>query len=203
MSLLDYIAIRYPSFFCRGITRIKGPEKTLYLTFDDGPNPIITEQVLDILQKYNAKASFFCKGSNSVMYPEILYKIKENGHTIGNHSYSNQNAFRVSNKKRLIDCLRKSPVSESFFFRPPYGRIFPWQCRRLRKQYRIVLWDVLTYDFRKDFNLRKVKQIIFSNTRNGSIIVFHDNLQSASLMIKALEFTLQYFSKKGYRFSKI
>ena len=203
MSILDFIAIRYPRFLCSGITRVRGSGKTLYLSFDDGPNPLVTENVLDLLDKYNAKASFFCKGTNTIMYPELLQKIKNKGHTIGNHSYSHLNAFKVSNKKWLIDCLRKSPVSDSYFFRPPYGRIYPWQCRRLKKDYRIILWDVLTYDFREDFDLRRIKKIILNKTRNGSIIVFHDNLQAAPRMIKALEFTLEYYTKKGFRFERI
>ncbi|MDD4149523.1 MAG: polysaccharide deacetylase family protein [Bacteroidales bacterium] len=203
MGLLENISIRYPKIFCNGTTRIINPGKTLYLSFDDGPNPMVTENILELLDKYNAKASFFCKGSNAMMYPEILQKIKKAGHTIGNHTFSHLNAFKVPNKKWLIDALRKSPVSETFFFRPPYGRIYPWQCWRIKKDYKIILWDVLTYDFHKDYNAKRIKKIIIKNTRNGSILVFHDNLITAPKMLQVLEFTLIYYSKLGYKFAKI
>ncbi|MDD2633909.1 MAG: polysaccharide deacetylase family protein [Bacteroidales bacterium] len=203
MRLLENIAIRYPKIFCKGITRIITPGKTLYLSFDDGPNPKVTENILKLLDKYNAKASFFCKGSNAIMYPDLLEKIKIAGHTIGNHSFSHLDAFKVSNRKWLIDALRKSPVSETFFFRPPYGRIYPWQCWRIKKDYKIVLWDVLTYDYHKKYSKSRIKKIILKNTRNGSILVFHDNLFSAPKMLSVLEFTLTYYSKLGYRFEKI
>jgi len=175
----------------------------LYLSFDDGPNPLVTEKVLDLLEKYNAKASFFCKGQNARLYPDILEKIKSAGHTIGNHSYSHLNALNVTNKKWLIDALRKSPVSDSFFFRPPYGKIFPWQCYRLKKDYKIVFWDVLTYDYRIDFTASKVIKIARKKIRNGSIIVFHDTIMAAPRMLPALEDTLKHYSQNGYRFDKL
>ncbi len=164
---------------------------------------MVTENILGLLDQYNAKASFFCKGSNAMMYPDILHKIKKAGHTIGNHSFSHLNAFGVSNRKWLIDALRKSPVSDTFYFRPPYGRIYPWQCRRIKKDYKIILWDVLTYDYHKDYSVERIKRIILKNTRNGSILVFHDNLLAAPKMFKVLEFTLIHYSKIGYRFEKI
>jgi peptidoglycan/xylan/chitin deacetylase (PgdA/CDA1 family) len=177
--------------------------KTLYLSFDDGPNIKVTTKVLDLLEKYNAKASFFCKGSNAILYPEIFQKIVDDGHTIGNHSFLHLNAFKVSNRKWLIDVLRKSPVSDSVFFRPPYGRIFPWQCRRLKREYKIVLWDVLTHDYKQDYSVKKIKNIILNKVRDGSIIVFHDTTMAAPRMFPALEFTLEYFTKLGYKFDRI
>jgi peptidoglycan/xylan/chitin deacetylase (PgdA/CDA1 family) len=203
MSFFKIIFARYPKIFCRGITRINNVKNTLYLTFDDGPNPMITEKVLLILEKYNAKASFFCKGQNCRLYPEILEKIKKGGHTIGNHSYSHLNALKVSNKKWLIDVLRKSPVSDSYYFRPPYGKILPWQCYRLKKEYKLVFWDVLTYDFRTDISASQVIKIIRQKTRDGSVIVFHDTALAASRMLPALEDSLKFYSKKGYRFDKL
>lgn len=203
MSFFNFIPARYPRIFCRGLNRISNVKNTLYLSFDDGPNPLVTEKVLDLLEKYNAKASFFCKGQNAGLYPDILEKIKAAGHTIGNHSYSHLNALNVSNKKWLIDALRKSPVSDSFFFRPPYGKIFPWQCLRLKKNYKIVFWDVLTYDYRMDFPVSKIIKIIRRKVRNGSIIVFHDTIMAAPRMLPALEDTLKYYSQNGYRFDKL
>ncbi len=203
MSILEHIAIRHPQLLCCGLTRILDCPKTLYLSFDDGPNISVTENVLRMLKEYNAKASFFCKGSNANLYPELIKGIKSDGHTIGNHSYSHLNAFKVGGKKWMKDVYKKSSVRDSYFFRPPYGRIYPWQCRRLKKTYKIVLWDVMTYDYREDFSYEDVKRIILKNVREGSIIVFHDTMLAASRMLPALEFTLRHYSNLGYRFEKI
>lgn len=160
---MSFLPIRYPKlFYCKALSRKKDRPKTLYLSFDDGPNPLVTEKVLEILKKYKAKASFFCKGKNADLYPEIFNKVKAEGHTIGNHSYMHLDAFKHKNKKWLSDVLRKSPVSEAYYFRPPYGHIFPWQYRVLRKKYKLVFWDVMVYDFRTDYSLKK---ILFNKVR--------------------------------------
>ncbi len=203
MKKLIYIAIRYPRIWSYGLTRIKNKPKTIYLTFDDGPNHIITEKVLNILKNYNAKASFFCKGKNAVIYSDIIDKIKADGHMIGNHSYSHYNAFKVANKKWLKDISIKSPVRDSHFFRPPYGRILPWQYYKLKKIYKIILWDVMTYDYREDNTIEKINSIIRKNVRDGSIIVFHDTITAASKMLPALNDTLKYYIDLGYKFDKI
>ena len=201
---MSFLPIRYPKlFYCKALSRKKDRPKTLYLSFDDGPNPLVTEKVLEILKKYKAKASFFCKGKNADLYPEIFNKVKAEGHTIGNHSYTHLDAFKHKNKKWLSDVLRKSPVSEAYYFRPPYGHIFPWQYRVLRKKYKLVFWDVMVYDFRTDYSLKKIKKIIFNKVRDGSIIVFHDNIASSQKMLPALEFTLEYYTKRGYKFEKL
>lgn len=198
---MSFLPIRYPKlFYCKALSRKKDRPKTLYLSFDDGPNPLVTEKVLEILKKYKAKASFFCKGKNADLYPEIFNKVKAEGHTIGNHSYMHLDAFKHKNKKWLSDVLRKSPVSEAYYFRPPYGHIFPWQYRVLRKKYKLVFWDVMVYDFRTDYSLKK---ILFNKVRDGSIIVFHDNIASSQKMLPALEFTLEYYTKRGYKFEKL
>lgn len=178
-------------------------KNTLYLSFDDGPNPMVTESVLRILEKHNAKATFFCNGINSKLYPDLLKKIKAGGHTVGNHSYSHLDAFKVKNKKWLVDALRKSPVSDSFLFRPPYGHIYPWQCSRLRKEYKLIFWDVITYDFKLDYSVTKVRKIVRRKVRNGSIIVFHDTILAAPRMLPVLEDSLEHYSRLGYRFEKL
>lgn len=203
LNLLRIRPIRYPKIFCGGTSRINDIKFTLYLSFDDGPNPMVTENVLKILKKYDAKATFFCNGINAKLYPDLLEKIKSDGHTIGNHAYSHLDAFKVKNKKWLIDALRKSPVSDSFFFRPPYGHIYPWQCARLKKEYKLVFWDVITYDFRLDYSAEKVKKIVRKKVRNGSIIVFHDTILAAPRMIPVLEDTLKHYGELGYKFGKL
>lgn len=203
MAPINLIPVRYPRILCSGLNRVETITKTLYLSFDDGPTPLVTEEVLELLKEYNAKATFFCKGLNTRLYPNILEKIHNNGHTIGNHSYSHKNAFKIKNKKWLIDALRKSPVSESFFFRPPYGRILPWQALRIKQNYKIIFWDVLSFDYKSDYSADKVFDIVKHYSRKGSIIVFHDTIMSAPRMIPALKMTLEYFTKQGYRFEKI
>ncbi len=203
MPFFNHISARYPRLFCKGICRIKDVKNTLYLTFDDGPTPLVTENVLKLLEMHNAKASFFCTGKNARLYPEILDKIKAAGHTIGNHSYSHKDAFKFSNRHWLIDVLRKSPVSDSFYFRPPYGHIFPWQYIRLRNEYKLIFWDVITQDYRIDFSAKRVKDIVRKNVRNGSIIVFHDTIMAAPRMLPVLEDTLKHYIKLGFRFEKL
>ncbi len=203
MSAINLIPVRYPRFLCRGLNRVETITKTLYLSFDDGPSPLVTEEVLELLKEYNAMATFFCKGLNTRLYPDVLEKIHNNGHTIGNHSYSHKNAFKTKNKIWLIDALRKSPVSESYFFRPPYGRILPWQAFRIRQNYKIIFWDVLSFDYKSDYSAEKIFDIVKRYSRKGSIIVFHDTIMSAPRMIPALKMTLEYFTKQGYQFEKI
>jgi peptidoglycan/xylan/chitin deacetylase (PgdA/CDA1 family) len=175
----------------------------LYLTFDDGPTPSITENVLEILRKYNAKASFFCLGKNAEKYPDILDSIINDGHTIGNHGYSHLNAFKVSGKEWIDDIFRYSPVSENKYFRPPYGNILPWEFNKISKKYKVVFWDVMTYDFRQDFNVDIIKNILKNKIRNGSVIVFHDSVKASKNMLPALEFTLEYFTARGYEFHNL
>lgn len=197
------LIIRCPRYFRKCLKRIDNKSKILYLTFDDGPTPKITEEVLNILEKYNAKASFFCLGKNAETYPNIIQKIYNTGHVIGNHTYSHANAIKVSNKKWFENVLKKSPVSEAKYFRPPYGHLLPWNYYKLNKYYKIVFWDVLTYDFRKDISITTIENIINKKVRNGSIIVFHDSNKAAPKMIPALIYTLELFTKKGYKFDHL
>ncbi|MDL2262401.1 polysaccharide deacetylase family protein [Bacteroidales bacterium OttesenSCG-928-I21] len=203
MFFLKPTIIRCPWLLRGSVKRLKKDQKILYLSFDDGPTPIITEKVLDILNKYEAKASFFCLGKNAEKHPEIMKLIKKFGHTIGNHGYSHQNAFKVSGKKWINDIFKPSPVSESKYFRPPYGNLLPWEYTKIKNKYQLVLWDVMTYDFREGFASEKVINIAKNKIRNGSIIVFHDSIKAEKNMLPTLEFTLEYFSKKNYRFENL
>jgi len=194
---------RYNCFATGCIKRIKSSESVLYLSFDDGPNPEITPKVLELLKRYNAKATFFCIGKNAEQYPEILNLIKQNGHTIGNHSYSHLNAFKTSKTEWLNDVFKQSPISNSKFFRPPYGKINPFTLRQLKLKYKIILWDVLSYDYNPNISLLRIKKLITKTVRNGSIIVFHDTEKAQKNMLPSLAFTLEYFSKKQYKFERI
>lgn len=200
---MRFIPLRYPQVFSNALTRIKNSGKSLFISFDDGPNISVTPQVLDILSEYNAKASFFCIGKNCIENPEILERIIYEGHTIGNHSYSHLNAFKCRSKEWINDVLKESPVSKSEYFRPPYGNIFPHQYNILKRKYKIVLWDLISMDFHKNYSINEINDILLKKTRDGSIIIFHDTPKAAQKMIPALTFFLKHFSDKEYKFEKL
>lgn len=122
-------------------------EKTLYLSFDDGPTPRVTEWVLRTLNQYNAKATFFCLGKNVVLYPDLFEDILKAGHTVGNHTYNHLNAWKTKEEVYLNDVLSCEKVFHSKLFRPPYGKLKPGIQKRLLEQYEIIMWDIISYDF--------------------------------------------------------
>src|SRR5437764_5301424 len=137
-------------FFPNLIWKIPTEEKILYLTFDDGPHPIATPFVLEELRKYNAKATFFCLGKNVAAYPRIYENILNAGHSIGNHTQNHVNGWKVNNRKYFDDIIEAKKYIDSSLFRPPYGRITPFQSKYLRRQpfhFKIVMWDVLSKDY--------------------------------------------------------
>ncbi len=203
MPFNKYIPVRYPPLFRNALKRIKNSEKSVYITFDDGPNDGTTQKILKLLSDYNAKATFFCVGKNALKYPELIRGIKDNGHSIGNHSLSHKNSFKVSNKEWMEDVLSDSPVSNAKFFRPPYGKISFKQYKELTKIYTIVFWDVLSMDFRENYTTEKIIKTVKRYSRNGSIIVFHDSLKYCKKMLPALEESLKYFSEKGFRLKEL
>lgn len=203
LSKLRFIPVRYPFIYKKALKRIKSGDKTIYLSFDDGPNEKLTVEILDMLAEYNAKASFFCVGKNAIKHPELISKILQSGHSIGNHSYSHKNAYKTPGKDWLEDVLKESPVSDAKFFRPPYGKIKYSQYLKLQKKYQIVFWDVLSMDYSKNFSAEDVNNIVRKYTRNGSIIVFHDNLKYREKMLPALENTLKHFSSEQYKFKSL
>jgi len=185
-------------------------EKVLYLTFDDGPTPKITDWVLETLKQYNAKATFFCIGKNIEEAPEIFQRILEQGHNIGNHTYNHLNGWKTANKEYLQNILKaeklipKSKITthKSKIFRPPYGKIKPSQTKLLLKNnYKIVMWSVLSGDFDTTITTEKCLKNVLKNTKNGSIIVFHDSVKAFDKLQIVLPEILEHFSKKGYVFS--
>lgn len=196
--------VRYPNFFYKSaLRRINCEENDIFITFDDGPNNNLTENILQVLKDYNAKASFFCIGNNALKNPHLLKEITLRGHTIGNHSFSHKNAVNTKSSDWMIDVKRKSPVSDSPYFRPPYGKIKPGQYKLLKKDYKIVLWDVLSMDFNKNYSENDCIRILKKYTRKGSILVFHDNPKFQKKMMFLLKWTLENFSKKDYRFKAL
>ena len=178
-------------------------KKELFLTFDDGPMSGITEYVLDQLEIYNAKATFFCVGDNVRKHPEIFKRIASNGHTIGNHTFNHLNGW----KTKIDDYVNNISMCEQLFttkfFRPPYGRIRPMQRKKIQDKYYVILWSVLPGDFDLQISTEKCFERVIENTISGSIIVFHDSLKAENKITEVLPRMLDYYTKQGYTFSAI
>lgn len=189
-------------------------DKVIYLTFDDGPTPGITEWTLNILDRYNAKATFFCIGKNIKGYPDIFQQTINRGHTVGNHTFNHVKGWKtkledylkdIEETQKLIDsyCLKKKSTA-SDFFRPPYGQIKPQQAKKLMAiGYQIIMWDVLSFDWDKHVPREKCFENIKEHVTNGSIIVFHDSVKASKNMMYALPKVLDYYSKQGYTFKPL
>ncbi len=179
-------------------------ENSIYLSFDDGPHPIATPFVLEQLEKYNAKASFFCIGKNVVEHPEIYQQIIEKGHTVGNHTMHHLNGWKTEDDLYLQNIAQASTYIQSNLFRPPYGRIKRSQIRKIRADkslpQEIIMWDVLSGDFDTSINGQQCLSNVLEHTHAGSIVVFHDSAKAWDRLQVALPATLDYFTQKGFQF---
>jgi len=196
------------SLFPRFIWHIPTDEQVLYLTFDDGPTPEITDWVLNLLAAYDAKATFFCIGNNISKHPEIFKRIISSGHAVGNHTYNHLKGWKTKTADYITDVQRTanlmSPYIQSRFFRPPYGKFKISQAKQLMKQgYEVVLWDVLSYDWDHGVSPEQCYKNIVSKSEPGSIIVMHDSVKAASNLTHTLPNILDYFSKLGFRFERL
>ena len=177
---------------------------TLYLTFDDGPTPKITNWVLDILKGYNAKATFFCVGQNAEEHPTIVNRITDEGHSLGNHTHNHIKGWKYKTKDYLKNVEEASKHIYSTLFRPPYGQITPKQGKKLIKLgYKIVMWNVLSFDWENTISKETCLENVISKVTKGSIIVFHDSVKASKNMQFALPRVLAHFSEKGYSFKAI
>jgi len=201
-------------------------EKVIYLTFDDGPIPNVTDFVLNTLKAFNAKATFFCIGDNINKHPDVFERVKNDGDAIGNHTFNHLKGWAIEDATYLHNFLKCQTLTQTNLFRPPYGRIKKSQISKLVAGFRlwvegintqprnpqqvtrnsplqIVMWDVLSGDFDINLSPEKCYHNVIKNTRNGSIIVFHDSLKSFDRLQYTLPKVLDYFSKKGYQFSSL
>ncbi|MEI6348324.1 MAG: polysaccharide deacetylase family protein [Bacteroidota bacterium] len=178
-------------------------EKKIYLTFDDGPIPELTPQILNILNIYGIKATFFCVGDNIRKYPEVFNSILQNNHDIGNHTYNHLSGWKTPLQEYLDNVEKFDKLFHTPLLRPPYGKITPMQIYKLSSVYRIILWSVLTYDFDENLSGHECLQIAKENVYNGAIMVFHDNLKAADRMLFALPRFIEYCLKEGYTFHLI
>ena len=175
-------------------------EKSIYLSFDDGPIPVVTPFVLNTLKSFNAKATFFCIGENIEKHPEIYRQILDAGHSIGNHTYNHLKGWDTEDEIYLDNVSQCARVVKSNLFRPPYGRAKKSQYSILNTKYSVVMWDVLSGDFDPDISPEKCLQNVLSHTRNGSIIVFHDSLKAFPRLQAVLPKAMAQLSAKGFRF---
>ncbi len=155
---------------------------------------------MDLLKSYNAKATFFCIGRNIDYHPEIFERIKKEGHSIGNHSYNHLNGWKTDNKKYFENIDLCQSLTQTNLFRPPYGRIKRSQINFLKQKYKIIMWDVLSWDFNQGLSAQQCTKYVLKNIKPGSIVVFHDSLKAQERMFPALESTLKKFSEEGWKF---
>ncbi|WP_400075101.1 polysaccharide deacetylase family protein [Winogradskyella sp. R77965] len=203
----DFVKTLFPNF----IWNINTNTKELYLTFDDGPTLEITDWVLHTLKRYDAKATFFCIGNNIEKHPEIFQNILDNNHSIGNHTYNHLKGWKHKSKYYIKDALQTEAVIEMFqpnnsnkLFRPPYGKFKNKQSKRLLELgYKIILWDVLSYDWDMSVSEETCFNNVISATKKGSIIVFHDSLKASRNLKYVLPKVLEYYTEKGFEFKAI
>jgi len=202
------IAVR-PPFFYRWLSPkylvcdLPADEKVIYLTFDDGPIPEATPEILTILKKYRATATFFVVGHNVQKYPGIIEWVRGDGHTVGNHSFHHLDGWKTAPGAYIEDVKHCRDFAGNRLFRPPYGRFTPSQFFLLRNDFRFILWSVLSCDFNSNTTSEQCLQNTLDYTRAGSIIVFHDNLKSIEKVRYALPRFLEHFAGLGYRFEGI
>ena len=196
------------NIFSNYVWTIPNDEKKVFLTFDDGPTPEITEWVVAQLKKYNFKATFFCIGNNIARHPELFNQLITEGHAIGNHTFNHVKGWNTPNKtylKEVENCeeeIKKASIKHipSKLFRPPYGKIKPSQSRKLRKLgYKIIMWDVLSADYKQTITKEKCLENVVKNVESGSVIVFHDSIKAFTNLEYVLPKTLQFLSENGYQ----
>jgi peptidoglycan/xylan/chitin deacetylase (PgdA/CDA1 family) len=183
-------------------------EKTIYLTFDDGPTPEITNYVLDLLTKYKAKATFFCIGNNLVSNPELAKQILMNGHKIGNHTMNHVNSWHINSKEYFNEYLQCENVinklgTTSVGFRPPYGKINYFIYKKLIKYSKIYMWTFISGDYNKNKNPTSIIKSAKQNISNGSILIFHDSKKAFPVLSNILEPILDYCSQNNFEFKTL
>lgn len=192
----------YPHFLW-----IKPPDKkVIYLTFDDGPIPGVTQFVLDALDQYGAKATFFCVGDNVAKHPTVYQQILFAGHAVGNHTFNHLNGWKTDAHSYLSNveqCSKAMNLPQRALFRPPYGRVTKEQQQSILREYQVVMWDVLTGDFDRNLLPEKCLKKSIKYTEDGSIVIFHDSLKAEQNLRYVLPRYLEHFAKQGYRFEAL
>lgn len=174
--------------------------KSIYLTFDDGPTPKVTPQLLDFLDVENISATFFCVGQNVERYPELFAEIQKRGHHVGNHTFNHLKCFKTDFNIYIDNVKKADKLIKSNLFRPPHGQISRRIARALQTDFQIVMWDVITCDYDKSLSAEKILKNTIKYSRNGSIVVFHDSIKAQKNMFAILPDAIKYWKSKGYSF---
>ena len=202
--LIERPPLLYRLLFPEAIWRIKkNRQKVVFLTFDDGPIPEVTPWVLDTLDKYGVKATFFMVGDNVRRHPELYAEVRRRGHNVGNHTMHHLQGMKVATDRYLADVAEADALIDSTLFRPPHG-IMRWkQSRALRARYNIIMYDLVTRDYSAKLSPDEVVANVRRYARNGSIIVFHDSLKAAPNMRPALPQAIEWLLSQGYEFEPL
>lgn len=189
--------------FPETVWRIHYRPHTVYLTFDDGPIPEVTPWVLDTLDRYGIKATFFCVGENVKRNPQLFREILSRGHSVGNHTMSHMQGAHVSTKTYLHNVFTANELIHTTLFRPPHGLLRWGQSKVLRNRFAIIMYDLVSHDYSKNLNGEQVLDNVKRFVRNGSIIVFHDSLKAEKNMKYALPRAIEWMRDQGYNFEKL
>ncbi|WP_037374075.1 polysaccharide deacetylase family protein [Salinimicrobium xinjiangense] len=209
---------RIPGFvkwiYPKRIWEAPAEDKSIYLTFDDGPVPQVTPWVLEQLKAFDAKATFFCIGENVQKHPDIFGKIIHEGHTIGNHTYNHLNGWKTGTDEYLLNTLKcqqviqknhpsKKPLKNPLF-RPPYGKIKNRQAGELQKRgFKVVMWSIVSLDYDTRISPERCYHNVVRNARPGSVIVFHDSFKAEPNLLEVLPRILEVYSREGFIFKAL
>lgn len=185
------------------VWRMDGSSKSVYLTFDDGPIPIVTPWILERLGEADAKATFFCVGENVYKNPSIFDDILANGHAVGNHTFNHLQGLKTTNEKFYQNIDDAAQLIHSNLFRPPHGFLSGRQYREISKKYKIIMWDILSRDYAPDIKPAKIVQTISRYLRNGSVITFHDSVKTFDILQKTLPTVIKMLKDEGYMLDAI
>ena len=180
-----------------------GRQPVCFLTFDDGPVPEVTPKVLDLLDHYGVQATFFMVGDNVRRNPELLEEVRRRGHAVGNHTMHHLQGAHVTTRRYLRDIMEADALIGSRLFRPPHGWMRLRQARALKREFRLVMYDLVTRDYSWRLNAREVVENVKRYARPGSVIVFHDSLKSEPRLMEALPASIEWLLEQGYRFETI
>lgn len=201
--LIEQPPIPYRMLFPETVWRIPMKHKAIFLTFDDGPIPEVTPWVLDLLDHYGIKATFFCVGDNVRKHPETFRMVVERGHSVGNHTMHHLQGAKVTTARYVADIMEAHALIDSPLFRPPHGLIRWKQASAIKDNMRIIMYDLVTRDYSKKLTGEQVLDNVRRYVRNGSIIVFHDSLKSESNLRYALPRAIEWLKENGYQFLPI
>lgn len=201
--LIEQPPIPYRMLFPETVWRIPMKHKAVFLTFDDGPIPEVTPWVLDLLDQYGIKATFFCVGDNVRKHPETFKMVVERGHSVGNHTMHHLQGAKVTTRRYVADIMEAHALIDSPLFRPPHGLIRWKQAHAIKDNMRIIMYDLVTRDYSKHLNGKQVLDNVRRYTRNGSIVVFHDSLKSEQNLRYALPRAIEWLKENGYQFLPI